>query len=278
MKISKVHTTLLITMLLFGGVVFSSVLYPVSAQTAQPTSIATPLPVSSPAVTDPEVLALQTVAATQQVQIDQFQRDLKNVEWKWGIGGMITGAIVTILASLGISSFTDFKGKLDNLEKKLGREIKLTEASVEKQLKDLEQNSKERSELRLNRILEKYDLTNLPIQIPQGVGNLRRRLELSALRHDEYPSLEAIKELDGVIVVRFNEPDDQKKFRTFIDTHGPNPQKTAFVLFADPNSVEKDTLKCFENLVVANFPATVVSNILAIGRGLEIDENKKEDA
>ena len=275
MKYSKVHCALLITTLLIGGVFFLSVLQPVSAQNIQPTPV--------PNVTDPAIPTLQAVVATQQVEIDQSQRDLKfetdtrelavkNIEWEWGIAGLIAGVVLTILGTLGIHSVTDFKGKLDKLEKKLGQDINNTEMRVEKQLKSLELEIENRSQLNLNRILEKYDLANLPIQIPQGNGILRRRLELSALQHNEYASLEEIQDLSGVIVVKFVEPDDQKIFRSFVESHGPNPQKTAFVLFADPGSVEKDTIKCFENLVVANFPATVVSNILAIGRGLLSEE------
>lgn len=273
MKMSKVHTILVIAMLLSGGVVFSSVLNPVSAKTDPPTATPTP---------NPTITRLENIIATQQIQIQDQGRTINNIaddlsraekdwQWKWGIAGAIVGALGTILASLGISNLTDFKKTLKDFDKKFTEQLDQLGTKWEKHTAVLEESWEKRSAENLNHLLERFDLRNLPIFIPKGSGNLLRRLELSGLRHDEYESLASLPSTNGVIVVKFGNSEDQRSFREFVENTGLNPQKTAFVLFAEPSSVEKDTIRCFENLVIANFPATVVSNILAIGRGLETE-------
>jgi len=272
MKLSKFRSTFFIATLLLGGIAFTLAGQSVSAQGVSPT--ATP--------TVNIVPTLQSVIATQQIQLDEQGRTIKNTtddlsraekdwQWKWGIAGAIVGALGTILASLGISNLTDFKKKLNAFEKEFSNQLKQLENKWEKHTAALEQTWEKRSAESLNQTLEKFDLRNLPIFIPKGNGSLLRRLELSGLQHEEYESLKSLKSTQGVIVVNLESGDDQKAFREFVEKSGLNPQKTAFVLYAEPSTVQKETIKCFENLVIANFPATVVSNILAIGRGLQIE-------
>jgi len=279
MKVSKVHTILVIAMLLFGGVVFSSVLSPVSAQTAQPT--VTPTIITPP---DPVLSAIQTTLTAQQTQLDDLnhqvawekgERELlaKGMEWKWGLAGAVVGSIVTILSWLGINSITSAKNSMQKTEKDFAKQVKEIEEKWESHIAKQEGKWEVKSEKNLNKLLEKFDLTNLPIYIPKEQGNLRRRLELSDLRHDEYTSLDKLPSTSGVIVVRIDSIQDQEIFRDFVKKNSPDPQKTAFVLFANPNAVEAETFGCYDNLVAANFPPTVVSNILAIGRGLQIEES-----
>lgn len=249
-------------------------------------------PVSLPTSTPNPIPTLQTMIATQQVQIDEQERqityahkDISRVaedwQWKWGVVGMIVGAIGTILASAGFNSVTDMKKRLTSLEKDFAKQLKQTDDKWEKQLTELERNWEERSTHRMNYLLEKFDLRKLPIYIPNGEGRLKRRLELSGLTAEEYTELGLLTVQEGVIVVKFSRPDDkdsdprdQFEFRNFVEVAGLDPNKVAFVLFAEPSSVKPATINCFENLVIGNFPATVVSNILAVGRGLQIEERE----
>jgi hypothetical protein len=282
MKFSKVQTILIIATLLFGGVVFLSVSSPASAQTAQPTSTLTPIP--PPDLTISAVQATLTVQQTDLVNlkdrlnIETGYRELlaKDMEWKWWLGGALVGSIVTILSWLGINSVVSGKKAIEKAEKNFEKYVKDTEERWEKHIADLEFKWETQSERNLNKLLEKFDLTNLPIYIPTETGDVRRRLELSGLEYKEYQNFREVINLAGIIVVKFDESMDQKAFRDLIAINRPNSQKTAIVIYS--RLVEDETRDCFENLVIGNFPATVVSNILAVGRGLEIDDIEKEDA
>jgi hypothetical protein len=281
MKISKVHTILLIAILLFGGVVFSSVLRPVSAQTAQPTdtpSIPPPNPTTSATQTTLTVQQTDLKNLEDQLAIETAYRELlaKEMEWNWGLGGAVIGSIITILSWMGINSITSAKKSMEKAEKDFAKQVKEIEEKWESHIARQEDKWESQSKKNLNKLLEKYDLANLPIYIPKETGDIRRRLELSGLGHKEYQAFQDVVNLTGVIVVKFNDTMNQKAFRDLMVLNRPNPQKTAIVIYS--KLVEDETRDCFENLVIGNFPATVVSNILAVGRGLEIEEIEKEDS
>lgn len=280
MKTAKFFPPIFFVFFLIGAFFFSplSPSDPTTSVSAQGNLTATPV---VPTI-DPTTAALENVIATQQILLEDQNRKINNMtddlsraetdwQWKWGILGIIVGAVGTILASLGFSSLTDYKKKLTEIDNKFTEQLNLLSTKWDQHAASLEKSWETRSSEKLNLLLERFDLKNLPIYIPKGNGNLLRRLELSGLQHAEYENLTTLSSMLGVIVVKFENKDEQKTFREFIERSGLNPQKTAFVLYAEPSSVEKDTIKCFENIVVANFPATVVSNILAIGRGLQIE-------
>jgi len=257
MKISKVHTILVITMLLFGGVIFSSVLNPVSAQTAQPTETPNVVP------------TLQSVIATQQIQIEQLQRelafetrnreyDVRDTRWIWGIAVAIVTAAISFLSWIG-----------------------------KKSLKDLQDTWDQKSQQLLDEAIFRLDPSNLPIYLPSGEGLEGLHDTLQKRRFGKvrfYSSL--INELNkdncqGVIVISLKDKDesDQSKILSdltkFIETQLPDGSKTGFIIFAPGDiRVPPKITGGYDNLVTANFPATVVSMVFAVGRGLDIVPNK----
>jgi len=240
---------------------------PVRAQ-ANPTGTPTP---------NPTIVALENALATKSVEIrdtnqriDDLEISVKDVQWKWGMAGAIAGAVITIFSWLGINTFLSGKKTIEKAQKDFAKEIDRIEKKWEAHTNQVENDWEKRSQESLNKLIERFELTNLRIRIPEKLGELAKRLKLTGLEFEFYSNLESIP-LNGVIVVQFNTEDDQTKFRTFIEKEKPNVDKTAFVLYAPPNSINEATLKCYDNLVVGNFPPTIVSNILAIGRGLRTD-------
>jgi len=264
MKMSKVHTILVILMLLFGGVLFSSVLNPVSAQTAQPTDTPTP---------NPTIVALENIIATQQILLEAQSRTISNTaddlsraekdwQWKWGIAGLVLGALGSILASIGVSSVTDFKKKISELEKEWDK----------------------RSALALNYAVYKLDMSNIPILLPadENVGSIRRLLQQRKFEKIKY--YKNYNELEGgVLVVSLkgkNEEEQKKtldKFKDFIETQLPSAITTGFIIYSpDRITVPTEIMNCHDNLVTANYPATVISSIFTVGRGIDIPNPKDE--
>ena len=258
MKYSKVHYALLIATLLMGGVFFLSVLQPVSAQTVQPTPV--------PNATDPAIPTLQAVVATQQVQINQLQRDLqyetqnrqfdtRDIKWTWGIAVLIATLVIGFLSWLGIQNF-----------------------------KDLQEQWNRKSQKLLDQALYKFDPSNLPIQLPNSAVKIHRLLSLRQLGkiefYDDYENLKDNK-LQGIIVISMLDKDqladDEARYQKFIQSRKLDSSTTGIILYAGTNKVSEDTQTAFDNMVTANYPATVVSNILVVGRGLKIDEPQTTD-
>lgn len=279
MKFSKFHSTLLIATLLFGGIIFSSVLHPVSAQTAQPTATST---LSPP---NPTIVVLENIVATQKVEIAALQseqsleakeRDINardvnsqfreiNSQWKSWLA--LTGIAGGILAILGIKSARD-----------LWDTIKKTQQDWKEHTTKLEKEWEKRSSIALDQAVYKLDMANIPILLPadENVGSVHRLLQQRKFEKIKY--YKNYNELEyGVLVVSLKgkSEEEQKKtldkFKEFIATQQPSALTTGFIVYApDRISVPADVMNCHDNLVTANFPATVVSNIFAVGRGIEI--------
>lgn len=264
MKFAKVHSALLIAALLLGGVIFSSVLQPVSAQTVQPT--ATPIAVSTPV--DPAVSALQSTVATQQVQIDQLQRDLaqetrnrefdvRDLVWKWGIAAAIATAVIGILTWIG-------KYSLSDLQNKWQRESQRT----------------------LDQAIFKMDPSNLPIYLPSGekleeLHNVLQKRRFGKVSFYDKLSEFTVIDCQGVIIISLKDKNDSEQktilgnLKDFIQQQKPVSSKTGFIIFAPGDiTVPKDVTGSYDNLVTANYPATVVNMVFAVGRGLDIVPNK----
>lgn len=262
MKFSKVHSILLIAALLLGGIVFSSILHPVSAQTAQPTSTTTPVSPSTP--TDPQIQALQSTIATQQVQIDQLQRDhlqevkdrqfdVRDLLWKWGIAVAVVTAVMSILTWVGRNS-----------------------------LQNLQKDWEYRSEKILNRAIYKLDLSNLRIYLPvdENSKDIRRLLLQRKFENIQlYGDFNEFK--NGILIVSLKGKDETQQteildnFKSFIDTQKPSPANAGFIVYCpDGIKVPPKIMGCHENLVTANYLSTVISSIFTVGRGIEIVPSK----
>jgi len=140
-----------------------------------------------------------------------------------------------------------------------------------KNFKDLDETIKGKISSTLEKELYQLDPTNIPIHLQSGQGmeSIHRRLQLSGLKNLSFYERLDKHCLDGITIIAMPDVDAQKKFRDFIEVYNPDSETAAYILYAPPNSVSKETLDCYENLVTANFPATVVSMVLVVGRGLK---------
>lgn len=246
----------------------------------------TPPPTPAPTTIPDAISTLQSVVVTQQVQIEEQNRILthhaeditraeQDWQWKWGVLGLVVGALGTIAASMGWNSLTGFKKQIQTIEKDFAKQLKQTELDWASNLQAREAEWGLKSQQSLNKVLDKFDLAKLPIYVPKELAALRLSLEHRGLKPSEYENIEAIP-LNGVIVIRIDADADEEKFKSFVDKFVPNPRKTAFLLYAATRKVSPQVNEWYENLVISNFKASAITNILAIGRDLEIEEPKKE--
>jgi len=246
MKLSKFRSTFFIATLLLGGIAFTLAGQSVSAQGVSPT--ATP--------TVNIVPTLQSVIATQQADIDKLvdeERDRKyydrDIQWKWGILAAVGAAVTWILTWVG-------KNSLQSLQ--LGWE--------------------QRSQKILDKAIYKLDLGNLPIYLPAGeklenIHNFLQRRKFEALKfYNHFDEFER-----GILIVSLKGKDENQqaeilgKFKDFIETKNPGMSDSGFIIYAPGRiRVPDDIMECHDNLVTANYPATVVSSIFSVGRGIEI--------
>ncbi len=280
MKVSKVHTILIIAMLLFGGVVFSSVSSPASAQSATPTTTPT---------INPTISALEAVVATQQIKIATLEREqlweakerdigFRDINSQWKSWLAFFGIAGSVLAIVGIKSVRD-----------LWDTIKKAKKDWQDNLKGLEKEWEKRSEIALDRAVYKLDMANIPILLPadENVGSIHRLLHQrkfeNVVYYKDFTEFE-----DGILVISLKgkNEDEQKKtldqFIEFIKLRKPSAVNTGFIIYSpDGIKVPSDVLIRHDNLVTANFPSTVVSSIFTVGRGIDIaipkHETKKED-
>jgi hypothetical protein len=138
---------------------------------------------------------------------------------------------------------------------------------------DLDKTIREKIRVTLENELYQLDPANLTVRLPKGNPDtplIRRRLELSGL-HNIKEYLELNKQcLRGLTIVPIGTPEEESRFRDFLKQEQPNPELAAFVLYTpDPRfRVSPDTLNQYERVATANMPATVITAVLAISRGL----------
>ena len=245
MKVSKVHTILVIAMLLFGGVVFSSVLNPVSAQTAQPASTPTPNVIQT----------LQSVNATQEFRISEleYQQSRKLDELTFEITKQVyyvsgvAAVIVLATAFFGLRTYKD----IDQMVKD---KVKST---IDKEYK---------------KQIEEADLKLLPIWVKEtkALEPVMQRLELYDLKNLRYFTFYSQSLLQGITIVPIENEADEIGFQKFIETYQKDlsPQKVAFILYTGKYRVSEKTVGAFPNLTLANMPATVGMAVINIGKTL----------
>jgi len=271
MKISKVHTILVITMLLFGGVIFSSVTQTVSAQTAQPTDTPTP----NPTIT---VLEERVKVLEADIKLLDGRKDLESETLKLQIEKQLLPIYVggVILGALGLStvigSWMAYKNFTDKTRKELEEETRKT----------------------LDQAFYNAD----PLYYPLYVPNDGFEVEIKRLRKLGFKDLRKYSGLNqgilnGVIVVRipgenFKENREKQNYaesamntsQVFMAEHNASEKKAAFVLYITGGTLSKasELVAQYDNVVIANMPVTIAEHVYALVRGLTAMENKKEDA
>jgi len=271
MKVSKVHTILSIAMLLFGGVVFSSVTQTVSAQTAQPTDTPTP----NPTIT---VLEERVKVLEADIKLLDGRKDLESETLKLQIEKQLLPIYVggVILGALGLStvigSWMAYKNFTDKTRKELEEETRKT----------------------LDQAFYNAD----PLYYPLYVPNDGFEVEIKRLRKLGFKDLRKYSGLNqgilnGVIVVRipgenFKENREEQNYaesamntlQVFMAEHNASEKKAAFVLYITGGTLSKasELAAKYDNVVIANMPVTIAEHVYALVRGLTAMENKKEDA
>jgi hypothetical protein len=140
--------------------------------------------------------------------------------------------------------------------------------------KDLDGAIREKANGIIQKELYQLDPTNIPIHLQSGQGMepIHRRLQLSGLKNISFYDRLDKHCLNGIIIFAVADEQARQRFREFIETYSPDPFKAAYILYGPQGSVDRETLESYENLVTANFPATVASMVLVVGRGLKPDK------
>ena len=257
--------------LLFTAAFFILLSLPNSAQ-AQGNETPTP---------NPTIIALENQIATQEAQIEELRDQItdekgdreyfdRDIQWQFGIAGTISTAIIALLAFLGISNIKDIRTKIGEM----------TDSWFEK----IEIEWEKRSQVLLDEAIYKIDIGNLPIYLPinEGMESIFRLLKQRRFSNtDFYESLDEFSEGIFILSLKNKNKKQQKelldKFTSFIDENNPNSKEIGYIIFAPKGIiVPKEVMDCYENLVTANYPATVLSMVFVIARGLEITPPKKK--
>ena len=146
-----------------------------------------------------------------------------------------------------------------------------------KTYRDLDKIIHEKIRTTLENELYQLDPANLTVRLPRGHPDtplIHRRLQLAGLKKlRDY--LELNKECKrGLTIVPVNNADEEQHFRDFLIREKPDPELAAFVVYtAQGFRVSPETLNQYERVAVANMPATVITAILAISRGLHKEKD-----
>ena len=223
--------------------------------------------VTTPTATpNPTIGSLEGVVATQQAETDTMnnrlideERDRKyydrDLQWKWGISAAIATAVIGVLAWVG-----------------------------KKDLNDLQKNWERSSQKILDKAIYKLDLSKLPIYLPMGenLDSIHRLLQRR--KFEKIGFYNTFDEIDrGLIIVSLKNKNETEraetlqKLLTFISARNPSSANTGFIIFAPGGiQVPQDVMNCHDNLVTANYPATVVGMIFVVGRGMDITPPEPE--
>jgi len=259
---------LVIVILLFGGVLFSSVLNPVSAQTVQPTVTPNPTITAleeriSTMESDIAILKERKDLESESLQI-QIQKQLMPIY----IGGIILGALGL---STAIGLWTAYKNFTEKTKKQLEEDTRKT----------------------LDQAFYNADPLYYPLYVPANGFDIENE-RLKKLGFNDLRKYGGLREgiLNGVIVVRipgenFRESrEDQNHaetalsaFEKFVIENKTNEKKVAFVLYITGGNLPKasELAARYDNVVIANMPVTVAEHVYALVRGLTALESKKEN-
>lgn len=238
----------LTSIILFGVILFWEWRYPLPYQISQPVTQSANTPADNGELT---------------VRVENLENDqnfnLKALEWKMDQKLLILGWV-----ALFISFAAGFMGL--------------------KTYNDLDKVIKEKIRFTLENELYQLDPVNLTIRIPKDhpdKENIQRRLKSAGLKNiKEYTELNNKCKV-GLTLVSIENPDQEKDYIDFLDREKPDADDSAFVLYASNRyQLTPATINKHDRAATANMPATVVTAILAISRGLHRDRNvqiKKEE-
>jgi len=212
---------------------------------------ATPMPTA-----DPTTTVLESMHATQQVQIDALSRDLDLYKKEQALNlrdlksnldnKLIIAGVIVFLA--GFLGFNTYRSIQDELKKKMN--ATLSEA------------------------LYRLDPSNLAIRLPPGMEMEERRLSVAGFKN-----LSTYQELDkscytGITIIKIDAEEDVEKFHTFIQRNQAflDASRAGFVLFTPAVRISTDVVRSYANLGIANLSTQVVGAVMAVGRGLKPDE------
>jgi hypothetical protein len=220
-----------------------------NAQAQTPTAIAD-TPTIIPTITpNPTVVALQNVVATQQVDIQALQRDLKYElrDMRWWF--LVAGVIFTIIGFFGYQTYK----------------------SIDEQIR-----------IRIRRIISKYlyqlDLTNLEVYISKRLSegdykghNLSGILKAQGIELKWFDAKPTKRSLQSITILPIENAEDEKAFVNYIENnkHQLNPQKAGFILYASfGHRLNSDTLNVYPTIVIANTAWNLASILMVMGRTL----------
>jgi hypothetical protein len=251
-------------------ILFSTVTFSVGAQ-GNPT--ATPQP-----TVNPTIAALENVIATQRVKIDTLERELgfeakereiglRDINSQWKIAVAIVGIAGVILAVFGFRSLRDVWNAIEKARN-----------DWKENVRNLETEWEQRSKAALDIAVYKLDLGKLPIYLPldEDVSRIHRLLKLRKFEKVIY--YKKFEEFThGILIVSLKGKDERQQgetftaFKKFMEARNPSAEESGFILYCpDRITAPPDVMSCHDNLVTANYPATVVSSIFTVGRGIEI--------
>jgi hypothetical protein len=292
MKISKVHTILIIAILLFGGVLFSSVLNPVSAQTAQPTGTPTPNPTI--VVLEERVEELEKDVALlndrKDIDRDTLQLQIKEQLLPITVGGIFFGG-VGISTIIGL--WMGYRNSTAKIQKRYEEDVQKTRETYNTFAEIIKQKVEEDTRKTLDRAFYNADPLYYPLYVPASGFDLEIK-KLQKLGFKNLLKYGGLREgiLNGVIIVRIPGENFRKQqdvdlaeaalnaFEKFVNENKAYEKKIAFVLYITGGLLEKanEVTKKYDNIVIANMPVTVAGHVYALVRGLTAIENNKEDA
>lgn len=255
MKISKVHTILLIAILLFGGVIFSSVLNPVSAQTTQPTD--TPNPTITALEGRISTLEADLKLLNERKDVESQTLQLQNEKQLLPI--YIGGGILSIL---GLSTVVGLWMAYKNF--------------TEKTKKQLEEDTRKT----LDEAFYNADPRNFPVYIPKRNFELEKQ-RLKKLGFKTLTEYEFLPEIGarGIIIYSITGSDfkdesikkkavqEIKDLEDYIQENKQAPY--AYVVYIKGQLKEAgDLVNNYDNVATANMPVTIAGLLYTLARGL----------
>jgi hypothetical protein len=123
---------------------------------------------------------------------------------------------------------------------------------------------------RLNQAIYRVDPTYFTLYIPKhDFEKEKRRLELLGFKNLRPFAALSSAQKEGITVFKAVTPEDVKVLRRFLTEEKVDLSKAAFVIYVQGKLDEAYELANeFDNVVAANFPVTIATQVYALARGL----------
>jgi hypothetical protein len=216
-----------------------------SAQ-AQTSTATTETPTITP---NPTVVVLQNIIATQQVDIQALQRDLKYEvrDLRWWF--LVAGVIITIIGFFGYQTYK-------SIDEQIRRKIRII----------------------ISKYLYQLDLTNLEVFVSKRLSegeymshNLSGILKAQGIEIRWFDAKPTKKSLQGITILPIENAEDENAFLNHIENNKQqlNPQRAGFILYASTAyRLKPDTLNIYPTIVIANTVWNLASILMVMGRSL----------